>query len=208
MYNIYLLVGFLLVLALMLIHYRPGLSVEEGFAVAAVDPVQMPACVERSTAAQSLLARIASFPVDDANAAELRLLISKLCCLEADISTPAVGSYRTMPLQFRTSHDMEPASSFVGRCLRNAVRDRDIELVIEKFQTRGRVLMDVLLGECADGAKEFDAVVLSTRMAMNSFCLTPQPSMDRPIGARDMGFWEPEEVAEIAQYQGVSATPK
>jgi len=208
MYNTYLLVGFLFVLAFMLIHYRPGWSVEEGFAVAAVDPVQMPACVERSTDAQSLLARIASFPVDDANAAELRLLISKLCCLEADIATPAAGSYRTMPLQFRTSHDMEPASSFVGRCLRNAVRDRDIELVIEKFQTRGRTLLRALLGDCADGAKEFDAVVLRTRMAMNSSCLTPQPSMDRPIGARDMGFWEPEEVAEIAQYQGVSATPK
>jgi len=32
--------------------------------------------------------------------------------------------------------------------------------------------------------------------------------MDKPVGARDMGFWEPDTVADLSQYQGVSAVTK
>jgi bacterioferritin-associated ferredoxin len=170
----------------------------------------MPACVERSDAAQRLLARFAAVPETNTDAAELRLLVSKLCCLEADIATPAAGRYRTMPLQFRTSHDMEPASSFVGRCLRNAVQKRDIDLVIEKYEKRGKELLDTVLagGDCAAAHKDLDDVVARTRLAMMSVCLRPQPQMDRPIGARDMGFWEPRTVSDLSAYQGVSAQPQ
>jgi hypothetical protein len=208
MYGIYSMIAALFILAFLLILYKPSVQETEGFAVAAVHPTLVPACVERSTDAQSLLARLASFPQGHTDADEIRLLVSKLCCLEADIAAPSAGTYRTMPLQFRTSHDMEAPSSFVGRCLRNAVRQRDIDLVIEKYETRGRELIVKLIGDCPDAAKEFDAIIVRTRVAMVSFCLKPQPVMDRPIGARDMGFWESEEVAELAQYQGVSATPK
>ena len=212
-YNMYATIAvlaILVVLALVLIHWRPELmnGMTEGFAVAAVDTARMPACVERSDAAQRLLARFAATPETNTDAEELRLLVSKLCCLEADIATPAAGVYRTMPLQFRTSHDMEPASSFVGRCLRNAVQQRDIDLVIEKFEKRGAELLDVVLGgDCSDARGEFAEVVARTRLAMGAFCLRPQPQMDRPIGARDMGFWEPRNVGDLAIYQGISAQP-
>lgn len=198
---------FVVLIAMMLIHYRPDAT--EGFAVAAVDAARMPACVERSDAAQRLLERFASIPESNTDAAELRLLVSKLCCLEADITTPAAGAPRTMPLQFRTSHDMEPASSFVGRCLRNAVRERDIALVIEKFEGRGRELLAVLLGgDCRDAQKDLADVVARTRLAMTTTCLRPQPQMDRPLGARDMGFWEPRNVSDLTAYQGISAQPE
>jgi hypothetical protein len=198
----------LIVLALLLVQYRPGVSgVEEGFSVAAVDPTRMPACVERSTDAQKLLARFSEIPEEDAAASELRLLVSKLCCLEADIASPSAGMLRTMSLQFRTSHDMEPATSFVSRCLRNAVRDRDVDLVIDKFQTRGHELVHAVLGSgCGDAIKEFDAVVRSTRGSMMTFCFKPQPRMDAPAGVRDVGFWEPTNVASLDAYQGISAS--
>jgi hypothetical protein len=200
-----LAVLFVILLALLLTYYPLHV---EGFAVTAVHPTRMPACVERSSAAQSLLQQISSFPETNEAAAELRLLISKLCCLEADIATPAVGS-RTLPLQFRTSHDMEPASTFVGRCLRNAVRPRDIELVMEKYTTRATELLHTLLGpSCTSAMKELEEVAKRTETAMNTFCLVPQPSMDHPAGPRDVGFWEPEKVADLSQYQGISAVPK
>jgi len=202
MSNTALLVGFLVVLALLLVHYRP--SKVEGFAVAAVDPIRMPACAERSPAAQRILAAIAHYPESDEGAAEIRLLLSKLCCMEADVSTAGAGVYRTLPLQFRTSHDMEPPSTFVGRCLRNAVRQRDIDLVMEKFEKRGRALIQ---SRCAESRKDFDEVIASTRLAFVSFCLGDQPSMDKPMGPRDVGFWAPEDT-DLMQYQGISSTPK
>jgi hypothetical protein len=212
MYNTLILSGALVVLALLLVHFRPGSpSIEEGFSTAAaVNQNVMPACVTRSTDAQSLLARISSYPLGHEGAAELRQLVSKLCCMEADIAAPSAGVYRTMNFQFRTSEDTEPASTIVGRCLRNATNKRDIEIIVEKFKARGHVLIRQLCkgSDVTEGLKEYDAVVARLLFAMTSFCLGKQPSMDRPIGARDMGFWEPEEVSELSQYQGISSSPK
>lgn len=206
MYNLYIGLGFLVALALLLIHFRP--SAVEGFSLAGVDPVRSPACTQRSADAQKLLARIAAVPQEDADAAELRLLLSKLCCMEADISSPAAGIIQTIPLQFRTSHDMDVASSIVSRCQKGAVNARDVDLVIEKFTVRGHDLVKRLCGEEPEAHAEFERVVSRLRWAMTSFCIPKQPTMDRPAGPRDMGFWETESVAELSQYQGISAAPK
>lgn len=204
MYSTYFVVAALLVVAWLLVLYKPRAT--EGFATVAVHPTLVPDCVARSTTAQSLLARMSSATGDDAE--EFRLLVAKLCCLEADISAPyATGAMRTQQMQFRTSQDMEPATAFVGRCLRGAVTQRDIDLAIEKLEGRGSTLLKQL-GCDADSEKEFADVVASTRLAMVNFCLKPQPTMDRPTGPRDVGFWEPTNVADLSQYQGISAEPK
>jgi hypothetical protein len=205
MYTLAVLAVVLIVVALVLIHYRPAASVEEGFALAAVNPLLMPACVERSTAAQSLLARFGSS--ETSAAAELRLLVSKLCCLEADIDTPAAGLIRTLPLQFRTDTDMEAASSIVARCRAAAIPKRDVELMTEKFAKRGSALVkEVLGGTCGDAQAEFTEVLARTTRALNT-CQVAPPSMDRPAGPRDPGFWTPHDVSDLAAYQGISASP-
>ncbi len=203
MYTLIALAVALLVVALLLVHYRPAAAVE-GFALAAVNPLLVPACVGRSTAAQRLLAR---FPNEThAAASELRLLVSKLCCLEADIVTPAAGLIRTLPLQFRTDTDMEAASTTVTRCRAGAIPKRDVELMSEKFAKRGAALVTQVLGDCSEAQADFAEVLARTTQALNS-CLTPAPSMDRPAGPRDPGFWTPHDVSDLSTYQGVSASP-
>jgi hypothetical protein len=208
----YVLIVFFIVLAGLLMHYKPQQDVE-GFAVRSVDAVKMPECVSRSTAAQSLLARLPSGSGSSGSSgtsAELRQLVTKVCCMEADIFAPSAGVYRTMHAQFRTSEDMEPPATIVGRCLRNAVNKRDIELIVEKYVTRGKELIRELCpaSDQAEALAEWEEVVGRLHNAMTSVCLKEQPVMDRPLGARDMGFWEPENVADLSQYQGVSAVPK
>jgi hypothetical protein len=201
------ILGFLAMVAvlLMLAVYQPfhNESVAEGFAVASVDHRLMPECVARSPPAQKLLARLADSQSDAA--AELRLLVSKLCCIEADIATPAAGVYRTRNLQFRTSQDLEPAMTLVGRCSRGAVNDRDVELAIDKFSARGKELIKVLFGGCEGATGEFAAVVSQTRASMMRFCVRAQPSLDGPNSVRDVGFWEPRSVGDLADYKGLSA---
>jgi hypothetical protein len=219
MYSTWILLGFLVVLALLLVHYKPATAIEgfsqdglnlngsrEGFATAAVDPTRMVACAERSSAAQSLLARFHTQTGD--NAEELRLLISKVCCLEADVSAPVPGLLRTHSLQFRTSQDTEAPSSIVSRCVRGALRERDIEIVVEKYESRGHELIDGLLGSCQEAHGEFTEIVAKTRSSMFTFCMKPQPQMDRPTGPRDPGYWETDSTADLIQYQGISAEPK
>lgn len=191
MYGIYTLLIVLLVLAFLLIQYRPT----EGFANAAVNQQLLPACVGRSADAQKLLARIGMDQSEDA--AELRDLVSKLCCIEADLSTPGASTVNTLNFQFRTQQDIEPPSMLVGRCLRNALPPRDVEIITEKFQSRGRILVERL---CPDGRAEFDAVVTRTRKAMMVFCQGTQPQMDRPAGVRDVGFWESDETSELRAF--------
>jgi hypothetical protein len=193
------------IVAVFLVHYRPSEQppmTAEGFSMAAsVDPALMPACVSRSTDAQSLLARLenGATTTDPDAVAELRLLLTKLCCMEADIASPSPGTYRTYGLQFRTQQDIEPPATLVGRCLANAVNSRDIEIIIDKFAGRGHLLLEQLKLP-SSATTEFDAVVTRLRVAMTSFCFIPQPSLDHPTGARDMGYWEPTNVADLSTY--------
>ena len=200
----------LLLIAGLLILFRPGVAAPvEPFAVAAVNSILTPACTERSTAAQSLLHRLAACDADSGDRAELRLLISKLCCFEADLITPAAGVYRTLPLQFRTAHDIEPASTLVGRCFRNAIRQRDIDLIVEKFKSRGLELVAAVVpkSELVDATAEFMEVLGRTQAALQTTCLVYQPQMDAPEGPRDPGFWE-SKATDLSQYKGISATEK
>lgn len=202
-----IVIGILLIVAVALIYYpvAPLPSVEaEGFTSASVDPERMPACATRSVDAQALLAQVDASPnSEDAN--ELRLLISKLCCMEADIASPSPGTYRTFGLQFRTQQDMEPPATIVGRCLAGAVNSRDIELITEKYKQRGHLLIQ-RLGLGASSTELFDGIVGNLDRAMKSKCKSP--TMDHPLGVRDVGYWEPDSVADLSQYQGVSAVPK
>jgi hypothetical protein len=204
---------------------RNGTAISEGFATHATDARRMPVCVNRSTDAQSLLARIAN--VDSAEADELRLLMSKLCCMEADIAAPGAGTYRTLNLQFRTSQDTEPPVAIVSRCLVGAVNNRDTELIIAKFKARGHELIRELCQDSekaateefgpsrrpgpnkavAEATAEFDTVLRRLELTMMSFCVRKGASMDRPAGPRDPGYWASEE-SDLSQYDGFSAEPK
>ena len=200
----------LLLIAALLVMYRPGSAAPvEPFAVAAVNSMLTPACTERSAAAQSLLSRIAASDEADGNKEELRLLLTKLCCFEADLITPAAGAYRTLPLQFRTAHDMEPASTLVGRCFRNAIRQRDVDLIVEKFKGRGLQLVATVVPkeELVAATAEFMDVLGRTQSALQTTCLVPQPQMDTPDGPRDPGYWEAK-ATDLSQYKGISATEK
>jgi len=213
MYALYVGIGFLLVLAFLLVQFKPAAGAGVGaehFTIAAVHPTLSPACTDRNADAQKLLARFAQVPETDADASELRLLLSKLCCMDADITSPAAGLIRTQPLQFRTSTDMDVASSIVGRCHAKALQDRDVDLILEKFSKRGHELVSHLCvgADAVAAAAELDAVLSRLRWAMTNFCRQERPHMDRPVGPRDPGFWEPEETADLSQYQGISAAPK
>ena len=221
MYGTLAMMAILLVIVALLVLFRsysaPSLPPysAEGFAVAAVNSSLVPACTERSTQAQSLLQRIATTDENkslgnEGNKEELRLLLSKLCCLEADLITPAAGAYRTLPLQFRTSHDTDAASTLVGRCFRNAIRQRDIDIIVEKFQIRGLELVGNLVdpSEVVEAKEEFMTVINRVKTALQTTCLTYKPQLDAPEGPRDVGFWEPKSATGLAQYQGISAVPK
>lgn len=204
------LVAFVCVLLIgAVLYFRPHI-LNEGFTTLAVDSDSMPKCFLRDADAQRILAEVtpsqerAPASAGAMALAELTLILQKVLCIDADITGSAAGVYSTYRLPFATAHDIEPAASFVGRCVRNAVRSRDIEIAMDKFEGRGKELIATL---CAGNTKQHDRVQslfhdVVARVTRNiaRACLTEKATLDRPAGPRDPGFYEPDEVKELRPY--------
>jgi len=206
------LISFVCVLLIgAVLYFRPRI-LNEGFTTLAVDSESMPKCFLRDADAQRILAELKPSqegqPPASASAmalAELTLILQKVLCIDADITGSAAGVYSTYRLPFATAHDIEPAASFVGRCVRHAVRSRDIEVAMDKFEGRGK---DLIVTLCAHKTKKehnriqslfHDVVARATRNIART-CLSDKATLDRPAGPRDPGFYEPDEVKELRPY--------
>lgn len=183
--------------------------ISEGFATVAVDPVMMPKCVQRDGEAQNLLSQVNSVVVKNPENVqafgELQLIVSKFLCMDADITGQGAGVYSTYSLPFNTNHDMEPVANFVGRCLSNAVKQRDIVLTLDKLEKRGAELIKGL-SNCPMEQKTawigmLHNIATRTASAITSVCLKPHSSMDRPAGVRDPGYYDNSGLSGPATYQ-------
>jgi hypothetical protein len=188
------------------LYFRPRFANTEGFATLALDDKTMPKCILRNADAQALLAMLASYdtPTREYSAAydEFKLILSKLTCIDADITGMGAGVYSTFNLPFATSHDTEPAAEFVGRCVRNAVRSRDIELVMDKFERRGIELLNDL---CSDADKEaavqrYRSVLMTVQRNITQRCLSEKNTMDKPASPRDPGYFSPPCLQSLSPY--------
>lgn len=204
------MIGFLLVIfVVVFVYLKPNFIDAEGFSTAAVDPVLMPKCVQRDAEAQNLLSQVNSVVVKNPENVqafgELQLILSKFLCMDADITGQGAGVYSTYSLPFNTYHDMEPVASFVGRCLNNSLKERDIVLTLDKLEKRGAELIK-RLGNCPMEQKTswigmLHNIATRTASAVNSVCLKPHSSMDRPAGVRDPGYFDTAGISGPATYQ-------
>ena len=174
----------------------------EGFATHAIDAALFPKCFLRSADAQAMVQRLSPF-ADREEYKELLQILQKVLCIDADVTGAGVGGYTTVHLPFATAHDIEPVGGFVGRCLRNAVKDRDIAIAFDKYRARGAVLIDALCGSDAVAKEQaaFVAIVDQAAAHVREACLRPIASMDTPAGVRDPGYFEPDVLqTQVSKY--------
>lgn len=186
----------------------------EGFSTVALNSTTQPACFARDPAAQQLLLDMKTAtqgrgPAEDSAMAfaELSLILQKLLCMDADITSLGAGVYSTMRLPFSTFHDMEPVGSFVGRCLNNAVKQRDIDLTLGKLHDRGDELIAMLCHNQQSRAAaltKFDGIVKRVVFNITPICLREHASMDVPAGVRDPGFYTPPTLQQYGEYQNTA----
>jgi hypothetical protein len=210
----YIAIVFLLLIAMFLYlfprYFSHGPAKTEGFSTIALNTKDFPDCLARDYKAQELLSKLKSTAASNTNAAmayeELGLIVSKLLCMDADITSYGAGVYSSLRLPFNTQHDMEPVGTFVGRCLKNAVKERDISLTLGKLQDRGTVLVNTLCSGVTKGEALtlFDGVVKRTEANITKVCLKEHASMDIPAGVRDPGYFLPGDVAALGPYQNTA----
>ena len=192
---------FLLMAVALVLYFRPKF-VKEGFTTIALDDASMPKCFVREPEAQKLLATFrATNTTNSAEYEEFKLILQKVLCLDADVTGPGAGPYSTYKLPFATSHDIEPVASFVGRCVRKVLRERDIEMLIEKYRTRGGVLIHQL---CTSNVEQylfrFNSILDKVKRTITPICVAPKATMDIPAGPRDPGYFESEDIRNLSPY--------
>jgi hypothetical protein len=183
----------------------------EGFTTIAIDGKSLPKCFLRDAEAQRLLAMFASVPTTEAPSspaamalAELTVILQKMLCIDADLAGAGMGPYSTFQLPYMTSHDVEPAANFVGRCLRNSVRSRDIEMVMGTFEQRGNELLTTLCmnsQQLSEARAMFKNIVGRAARNISEYCLKEKASLDTPAGVRDPGYYEPPSLKDLRSYE-------
>jgi len=178
---------------------------KEGFSTVAVDRDLMPRCFTRDADAQAILLALRATKATNPDAfGELNLILQKMLCVDADVTGAGVGGYQSFQLPFVTQHDLEPAASFVGRCLKGAVRSRDLELTFDKWEKRGAVLIQTLAATNEAVGSEcqtrFHSVAKRAARNIGQACTNQRVSMDVPAGVRDPGYTVPKGLEEQGAY--------
>lgn len=182
----------------------------ENFSSPAVAPNQ-PSCVKRNVDAQALLHLFPQCdsdkksPSEDAmNRIELKLILNKLTCLDADVTNSGVAGYNTLSLPYNTSHDMEPITNFVGRCLNGGARTRDIDLIMSKYESRGNTLIAAIASlmhiNPKPAFKHYRNVLRVTHDSLLYNCKMKRASLDIPAGVRDPGYSIPFSIEKLAPF--------
>lgn len=193
--NIALTAFFVVLSIAVFLYFRPKF-ISEGFTTIALSE-DMPRCLLRDADAQSLLA---SLDKHSEHYGEFKLILQKALCIDADVTGSAAGPYTTYALPFATAHDIEPSASFVGRCVRNVARSRDIEMVIGKFQDRGNELLSQLCVNPTIQKHKFRHILLRVMAHITPVCIAPKANLDIPKGTRDPGYFMPESVKHLQEY--------
>lgn len=215
-FNVALAAFFVVVVVGALVYFRPRFF-SEGFTTIAIDGETAPKCFLRDADAQKLIAQFTQYrnePPASSRAmalAELTLILQKMLCIDADITGAAMGPYSTYQLPFATAHDIEPAAEFVNRCLKNAVRSRDIEVAMGKFEDRGYELLEVLCGGTPAHRANVDlfrGIVQRSTRNISEYCLKPKNGLDVPASPRDPGYFDPGSSASDARPYQISGGGK
>lgn len=194
------LAAFFITVSIAVILYFKPKFLSEGFAMQ-----ELPKCISRCDDAQFIFKHLTIdniLPGSDVSMAiqEFKLILQKILSIEADILNSGMGSYSSSLLPYATAHDIEPAISFVNRCLVNAINNDDIETAFDKFLYRGKELIDMI---CTKDKQiiinKFQNIINKAKKNIEEKCIK-KVNIDIPAGARDPGYFIPNKIEHLHTY--------
>jgi hypothetical protein len=145
--------------------------------------------------------------VDDLE--ELSILLGKLACLKRDLMSPGHLVNATKSSPFSTMHDLEPVAETAARCFAKTIPVRDIEIAVDKWNTRGRMLLNRLCTSYSSTSSvqedilvKFKSVVSDIKDVMKSTCLKGDATIAGMPTPRMIDGKEPDSVSNLGQYKG------
>jgi hypothetical protein len=186
----------------------------EGFYGGVARGAGIPDCFQANTAAARLFSifagRVGSVEQGTPDLSEFKLLLSQLGCFKKDLIGVAgvVDATRYQP--FATQINMEPIAETTARCFAKTIPKRDLDLIFDKFKTRGNFLLTRLctaadLTESETRASEnlYAAFLKDVREIAEAKCLAGEPTInDKPISPREPVPRTPDGLEELRPYKG------
>jgi len=140
---------------------------------------------------------------------ELTQLVGKLSCFKKDLVSPSYIVDATRHQKYATSHDIEPIAETTGRCFAKTIGPRDLGLALDKWTSRGELLVKRLCtaykltaGEVEKAQGLFRALIRDVGDIARGACLQGEPMIAGKPGPRDAHPHESEMYAVLGEYSG------
>jgi hypothetical protein len=170
-----------------------------------------PSCLRSSAEGAQLVdmfqSKEARFDEGPDSLRELTVLIGKLCCFKKDLVSPSYTVNATRMQQYSTTHDIEPIAETTARCFAKTISPRDLTISLDKWNSRGEVLINKLCtaysltpDEVNTAEGLFRYVVRDVSDIARSSCLQGEPIIAGAAGPRDAHPYEKS--TEFGTYTG------
>jgi hypothetical protein len=206
-----LLVTGLVVYFLIMVWKLSNNTMSEGFAGPA--KVGIPDCLQESSNAAKLYSIVSSKKQtteegpDDLR--EFALILSKTSCLKKDLLSQSGFVEATRYQVYSTAHDIEPVAETTARCLAKTIPERDLNISLDKWNTRGILLLKRLCTsiELSDAQIKETSSLFREHMddvidIAKSQCLKGPVEIAGTPGPRDVTGYSPPELDELREYKG------
>jgi len=190
----------------------PTAYLNEGFA-AAPHIGGLPSCMNASDDSAAIYSTFISKSSTTEEGAddleELNILLGKLACLKRDLMSPGHLISATKSSPFSTMHDLEPVAETAARCFAKTIPVRDIELSVDKWATRGKMLLNRLCTSYSltSTVQEkmlalFKSVIEDIKDVMKTVCLKGDATIAGMPTPRMVNGREPDTNSFFGEYKG------
>lgn len=184
----------------------------EGFGGVAVGS-GVPDCLRAS----SELAKVVDFFINKTSTTEeggddLRefiLICSKLSCFKKDLMGVAGVVEATRYQPYSTAHDMEPVAETTSRCFAKTIPPRDLDLIMDKWGSRGKKLISRLCTSFDVDSSDYKALAKTFEDGLNDVndvakktCFGPGAIIAGIPQVRMTSGYETPNLVDLSPYKG------
>lgn len=140
---------------------------------------------------------------------EMGLILSKIACFKRDLTGTAGVVEATRYQPFSTAHDMEAVAETTARCFAKTIPQRDLQLSLDKWGSRGTFLIKRLCtslnlsgGEEKEALEAFGRAMADIADIAMGRCCGGTVKIAGTDGPRMVGGYEPPVLSSLREYGG------
>jgi len=140
---------------------------------------------------------------------ELLLLLGKLSCFKKDLMGVGGVIEATRYQPYSTAHDIESVAETTARCFAKTIPPRDLEIIFDKWSSRGAMLIRRLCTAYETKPQEFEMLksmfenmIKDVKDVAGKSCFVGTPIINGKEQGRDVKGYQPDDLVDLGPYKG------